>query len=81
MHLNPAQAGLVERATDWPWSFARWYLEHRSVGLPIRWPSGMERDDQFSPDASSAPTMIRPVPAAPWKVRFLLCRSRESPTP
>ncbi|MGD9632605.1 MAG: transposase [Pirellulales bacterium] len=31
MHLNPVRAGLVKRAVDWPWSSARWYLEHRSV--------------------------------------------------
>ena len=45
MHLNPVRAGLVERAVDWPWSSARWYLEGRSVGLPIRWPPGLDLDD------------------------------------
>ncbi|MEX0704611.1 MAG: transposase [Planctomycetales bacterium] len=42
MHLNPVRAGLVERAIDWRWSSARWYLEGRPVGLPIRWPPEFE---------------------------------------
>ena len=46
--LNPVRAGLVEHAVDWQWSSARWYIERKSVGLPIRWPPGMEQDDQFS---------------------------------
>ena len=37
MHLNPTRAGLVQKAVDWQWSSARWYLEHRSVGIPIEW--------------------------------------------
>ncbi|MAT68955.1 MAG: hypothetical protein CMJ58_05470 [Planctomycetaceae bacterium] len=37
MHENPVRAGLVQRAVDWPWSSARWYLEGRSVGVPIEW--------------------------------------------
>ena len=37
MHENPMRAGLVQRAVDWPWSSARWYLEHKSVGVPIHW--------------------------------------------
>lgn len=37
MHANPIRAGLVERAVDWPWSSARWYLEKRSVGVPMEW--------------------------------------------
>ena len=45
MHLNPVRAELTARAADWPWSSARWYLEGRSVGLPIRWPPGLELDD------------------------------------
>lgn len=36
-HENPVRAGLVTRAVDWPWSSARWYLEGRSVGVPIEW--------------------------------------------
>ncbi|MEZ6060634.1 MAG: transposase [Planctomycetaceae bacterium] len=48
VHLNPVRAGLVQRASDWPWSSAHWYLERRSVGLPIRWPPGLEHDDQFA---------------------------------
>ena len=47
MHMNPVRAGLVERAVEWPWSSARWYLEGRTVGLPIRWPPGLEADDEF----------------------------------
>ena len=38
MHLNPVRAKLVERAVDWPWSSARWYIEGRSVGVDISWP-------------------------------------------
>jgi putative transposase len=37
MHLNPVRAGLVERAEQWPWSSARWYLCQQSVGVPITW--------------------------------------------
>lgn len=50
MHLNPVRAGLVSRAVDWPWSSARWYLEHKSVGVPILWPPGMDGDDAFNVD-------------------------------
>jgi hypothetical protein len=39
MHLNPVRAGLVERAEEYRWSSALWYLEGKSVGLPIGWPS------------------------------------------
>jgi REP-associated tyrosine transposase len=37
MHLNPVRAGLVQRAVNWPWSSARWYVEHRNVGVDLRW--------------------------------------------
>ena len=37
MHMNPVRAGLVERPIDWSWSSARWYAEHRTVGIPIEW--------------------------------------------
>lgn len=37
MHLNPVRAGLVESTAEWKWSSARWYLEKRSVGVPIHW--------------------------------------------
>lgn len=37
MHLNPVRAGLVEQATDWQWSSARWYADQQSVGVPITW--------------------------------------------
>lgn len=37
MHLNPVRRGLVERATDWKWSSARWYEDGRTVGVPIAW--------------------------------------------
>ncbi len=47
MHLNPVRAGLVDRAVDWRWSSARWYGEHKSVGVPIRWPPGLECDDEY----------------------------------
>ena len=50
MHMNPVRAGLVERAVNWRWSSARWYIEHKSVGLPISWPPGIEGDDEFKVD-------------------------------
>ncbi len=37
MHQNPVRAGLVQAAVDRPWSSARWYLRHQSVGVPISW--------------------------------------------
>ncbi|ADB18706.1 protein of unknown function DUF1568 [Pirellula staleyi DSM 6068] len=37
IHLNPVRAGLVDRAIDWRWSSARYYIEGRSVGVPVRW--------------------------------------------
>lgn len=37
VHLNPVRAGLVTTLTQWPWSSARWYLEGRTVGIPIQW--------------------------------------------
>ena len=37
IHLNPVRAGLVDKAEDWRWSSARWYLHHRSVGVPLSW--------------------------------------------
>jgi len=44
------RAGPVNRAVDWRWSSARWDLEHKSVGLPIRWPPGMECEVEFNVD-------------------------------
>jgi putative transposase len=44
MHMNPVRAGLVQRAVEWTWSSARWYVEGKSVGLPIRWPDGLEAE-------------------------------------
>jgi len=38
MHLNPVRGGLVENATDWKWSSARWYTRMQTVGVPIGWP-------------------------------------------
>ncbi|WP_254513186.1 REP-associated tyrosine transposase [Anatilimnocola floriformis] len=37
MHLNPTRSQLVQRAVDWKWSSARWYLARRTVGVPIEW--------------------------------------------
>jgi putative transposase len=37
MHRNPVEAGLVERAADWPWSSARHHEQGRSVGVPVTW--------------------------------------------
>ncbi len=47
MHLNPVRAGFVERTVQWPWSSARWYVDRKTVGVPIRWPPGMEVEDVF----------------------------------
>jgi putative transposase len=35
LHLNPVRRGLVERATDWEWSSARWYAGIRPVHLEM----------------------------------------------
>jgi putative transposase len=37
MHLNPVRAGLVSRATDWPWSSAPYYESGADVGIPLQW--------------------------------------------
>ncbi len=37
MHVNPVRAGLVQRGVEWRWSSARYYLDGRSVGVPIEW--------------------------------------------
>ena len=37
MHMNPVRAGLVQMPTEWRWSSARWYIEGRTVGIPIQW--------------------------------------------
>jgi len=50
MRLNPVRAGLVDRAVEWRWGSARWYLEHKSVGLLILWLPGMECEDEFNVD-------------------------------
>ena len=47
-HQSPVRAGLVERCVDWPWSSARWYEERKSVGTSIKWPPGMELNDDFT---------------------------------
>ena len=47
MHMNPVRAGLVEKAVDWKWSSAGWYDDRKPVGLPIRWPPGLETEDEF----------------------------------
>jgi hypothetical protein len=39
--LNPVRAGLVERAVDWTWSSARWYVQGKQVGVPISMPGGI----------------------------------------
>ncbi|QDT63792.1 REP-associated tyrosine transposase [Calycomorphotria hydatis] len=38
IHENPVRAGLVEKAIDWQWSSARWYVLKKDVGVTIRWP-------------------------------------------
>lgn len=37
MHNNPVKAGLVERAEQWRWSSARWYMEGKPVGVTAGW--------------------------------------------
>ena len=34
--LSPVRVELVETPTQWRWSSARWYLESRTVGIPIQ---------------------------------------------
>lgn len=38
LHMNPVRAGLTKSASDWKWSSARWYLDGRAVGIPLKWP-------------------------------------------
>jgi putative transposase len=35
IHLNPVRRGLVEQATDWPWSSARYYADLDNVLIPM----------------------------------------------
>jgi putative transposase len=35
MHNNPVTSGLVEKAVDWRFSSAGWYLQSKSVGVRI----------------------------------------------
>lgn len=35
IHLNPVRRGLVERAEDWKWSSAGWYIDQRSLPLML----------------------------------------------
>lgn len=37
MHKNPVDRGLVERAVDYRWSSARYWLEGRPVGVLLGW--------------------------------------------
>ncbi len=37
MHQNPVTAGLVERALDWKWSSARYYLLNEPSVVPLEW--------------------------------------------
>jgi len=38
MHNNPVRVGLVTEACEWPWSSARFWLEGKTVGIPLSWP-------------------------------------------
>ncbi len=49
MHLNPVRAGLCEHSIEYPYSSARWYHSRRFAYLPIKWPPGLEVDDQQHP--------------------------------
>ena len=35
VHLNPVRKGYVEKAEDWNWSSARWYISNGKVSPPI----------------------------------------------
>jgi putative transposase len=35
IHLNPVRKGLVERAAQWQWSSAAWYVERRRTPLSV----------------------------------------------
>ena len=35
IHHNPVRRGLVDHATDWRWSSARWYESRDNCGVPI----------------------------------------------
>jgi len=37
MHKNPVTAGLVERAIDWRWSSAQYFLLGESSVVPLEW--------------------------------------------
>ena len=37
-HLHQGRRRLVGRAADWKWSSAQWYLQRKSVGIPIGMP-------------------------------------------
>ena len=37
MHQNPVRAGLVEHASNWRWSSARYYELGKSVGVKVGW--------------------------------------------
>ena len=71
MHLNPVRAGLVERPTQWRWGSARWYIEGRTVGIPIQW---VDRCDATRkcllflrhPDAQSSVWATPPTNTTPW---------------
>jgi putative transposase len=41
MHLNPVRKRLASRVIDWKWSSARWYAEHKPVGVTISVPPGV----------------------------------------
>lgn len=38
MHANPVRRGLVKHPEDWKYSSARFFLQRKSVGLPIELP-------------------------------------------
>lgn len=35
IHNNPVRAGIVEAATDWRWSSARWYADMEDIALRV----------------------------------------------
>ncbi len=35
IHMNPVRRGLVERAVDWMWSIASWYIAGQPGPLSI----------------------------------------------
>ncbi len=77
MHLNPVRRGLVQRAVDWKWSSARWYLLQKSVGIPIRMPELWRRFERpmSAYGGASCRCATRPLCRDGRATRFLFGRA------